>query len=186
MTAPDRSASAGTIVFVTHLLDADHPGLGFVIPQVDALRRRFDRVIVIANDVGRVPAGFTPDVISLGKERGAHRLRRGLRYQAALVRSLRHRPVTLFVHMSPAYVTSAAAVTTLFRTPTLLWYAHPSDSPQLHRAERLADAVLTTQLDTFPHASTKLHAVGQAIDVGRLADTPPPASAPRRLLPLRR
>src|SRR4051812_47919361 len=79
----------GTIVFVTQLVDPDDPVLGFVVAQIEALATRCERLVVIANEV-RVDHDALPcRVISLGKEHGAHRLLRGLRYERALLQSTR-------------------------------------------------------------------------------------------------
>ena len=71
--------SMETLVFVTQLIDPDDPVLGFVVPQIRVLTERFD-VVVIANEVRRVPSDLSAEVVSLGKEHGAGRLTRGARF----------------------------------------------------------------------------------------------------------
>jgi len=48
---------------------------------------------------------------------------------------------------------------------TLLWFAHPADTWRLRLAEQVADAVLTTAPGSYPHPNSKLHCIGQGIDV---------------------
>ena len=49
------------LLFVTQNLDARHPILGSVVESVRALGRRFERVTVIANEVGEVPVDLGAD-----------------------------------------------------------------------------------------------------------------------------
>ena len=47
------------IVFVTQLLDPDDPVLGFVSRQLEVLHERVPDLVVIANEVRRIPDGLT-------------------------------------------------------------------------------------------------------------------------------
>jgi len=140
--------------------------LGFVTGWIKQLSLVCDELIVIANEVPHDPGDLGAKIISLGKENGAGRLLRGLRYQTALARVLRsHRPHALLAHMCPIYLTLAYPLTKLHRVKNLLWFAHPADRFSLRVAERLADAVLTSFAGAFPRPTRKLRVIGQGIDI---------------------
>jgi glycosyltransferase involved in cell wall biosynthesis len=178
------------LIFVTQVLDSADPVLGFTVRWIEALGERFERVAVIANRVVWPPPDLGPriKVLSLGKERGEGWLRRGLAYQVALFRlSTGFRPDALLAHMCPIYLTSAAPVTKILQIPTLLWFAHPRDSLSLRMAEASAAVVLTSLPGAYPRPSPKVRVIGQAIDVGSIAFSPPNAHAGKvRLLALGR
>jgi glycosyltransferase involved in cell wall biosynthesis len=96
------------------------------------------------------------------------------------------RPVTLFAHMCPIYLNAGAAVVRARGGRTMLWFAHPSVTPTLVLAERLADAILTTLPESYPRASAKVQVIGQAVDVRRFVPPPGPVARPCRLLALGR
>ena len=132
---------------------------------------------MIANEVRCVPA-FPPgvEVHSLGKERGAGRSDRGWRFERTLGSVLRRRtPAGLFAHMCPDYLSLAAPLAKARRVRTMLWFAHPANSWRLALAERLADRIVTSLPGSYPRASSKVRAIGQAIDVDRFTLRPPPA-----------
>jgi glycosyltransferase involved in cell wall biosynthesis len=172
-----------SIVFVTQLVDPENPALGFVIGSISALAEEFDRVDVVANEVRCTPVfPGNVDVHSLGKERGAGRAERGLRFERSVVELLSRREHdALFAHMCPDYLTLAAPVAKARRTRTLLWFAHPSNSWRLALAERLADRIVTSLPGSYPRRSGKMRVIGQAIDVGRYALIPPPTRGDREL-----
>lgn len=157
------------IIFVTQVIDEDDPVLGFTSSLVRALAKRVD-VAVIANEVRGQPVPMGAEVISLGKQLGAPRWRMAARYEAAVAsRCHRMRPAALFAHMCPPFLTRAAPVIKLIGTPSILWYAHLSDTPALRIAERLADAVVTSLPSSYPRSTPKVRSIGQAIDTDRFA-----------------
>lgn len=182
------SEARARLIFVTQTIDPSDPVLGFAVDLVRALSKRFEKVVVIANTVAEIPSDLGAEVISLGKEDGAGRLRRGARYERALVRTVRHiRPDALLAHMCPAYLNLAAPICRAAGVRLLLWFAHPATSPTLALAEKLADRVLTPLPGAFPRRSRKLRAIGQAIDVEAfplLSEPSPPG--PFRLLSIGR
>jgi glycosyltransferase involved in cell wall biosynthesis len=156
------------LVFVTQKIDERDSVLGFVPRLVTALADRVGAVTVIANEVtSPLPALPTNvSVASLGKERGASRVARGLRYERLLAGAARRgRADALLAHMCPEYLDLAAPVAKSFRLPLMLWFAHPARSQALTIADRLADAVLTSLPGAYPIDSPKVHVIGQATDV---------------------
>ena len=160
------------LILVTQLMDRDDPVLGSVAGMVEALSERFEKVVVIANEVRR--GSEDVEVVSLGKEHGRGRAARAFAYQGALARLLRRdRPDALLAHMCPVYLIAAAPLTRTLRVKTVLWFAHPQDSVKLRTAERLSDIVLTSMAGSYPRPGTKVRAIGQAVDLDRFPLTAP-------------
>jgi glycosyltransferase involved in cell wall biosynthesis len=165
------------LVFVTQKLDPSDPVLGFVVRWVQALAERCDHLVVIANEVGRIPERLNAEVISLGKEKGFGRMRRGLRYQMTLARVFSQtKPHGLLAHMCPVYLTLAAPLARLLKVRTMLWYAHPAYNLSLGLADRFADEVLTSFPGAYPRPNDKVRCVGQGIDTEMFTFSPPPSS----------
>jgi glycosyltransferase involved in cell wall biosynthesis len=181
----DGAGRAGTVIFVTQVLDPDDPVLGFVPIYLRPLSARVDRLVVIANEVRAVPPDLDAEVLSLGKEHGYGRARRLARYQSFLSRYGAGSPSAVMAHMCPIYLSLAAPVGRLHAMRMLLWFAHPADTWRLRVAERVADAVVTTSPGSYPHPSAKLHCIGQGIDVQTFAASPA-TDGPLRLLALGR
>jgi glycosyltransferase involved in cell wall biosynthesis len=161
------------LIFVTQLIDEEDPGLGFVPSWIRALAQQFDRIGVIANEVRQVPADLDAKVVSLGKERGRGQLSRGISYEAAVWRMARAIGAdALLAHQSPVYLNLAAPITKALGIRSFLWFASAYQEPSLKIAERLADLILTSVPGAYPRRSTKVHAIGQAIDTNEFGFTP--------------
>jgi glycosyltransferase involved in cell wall biosynthesis len=155
------------LVFVTQQVDPEHPALAATVPQLAALARRVEEVVVIAD--GTAPAAL-PANARAKSFRAATRAGRGLRFARALAPELRPgRRTAILTHMCPIYTVLAAPLARPLRIPVLLWYAHWNPTRTLQLAERLATTIVTTDRRTFPLDSRKAVPVGQAIDVERFA-----------------
>lgn len=157
---------APALIFVTQVLDRDDPTLGFVVGWASALAVRSRRLVVIANEVRRIPADVPFEVETLGKERGSGRAQRALAYERILTRLFRgDRWSAVVAHMCPVYLTAAAPMAKAYSTPTYLWYAHPAYTLKLRIAEVLADGILTSLPGAYPGRDGSVHIIGQATDV---------------------
>jgi glycosyltransferase involved in cell wall biosynthesis len=170
------------IVFLTQVVDADHPVLAQTLDMVRALAARCDEVVVVCDRLGRhdLPANVTFRTFG-----SRTRLGRGLRFQRAVLESVvRRRPDAVLAHMVPLFLLLAAPAARLRRVPLLLWYTHWHAGRSLRAATRLADAVLSVDGRSFPLATPKLVATGHAIDVETfrpLDGAPVDPSGPLRL-----
>ncbi len=172
-TATRQSPRLTTLVFVTQVLDPNDPVLGFVPSYLRPLSRRVDHLVVIANEVRSVPHDLNAEVVSLGKEKGHGRQRRLARYEATLGRlALRRGSAAIVAHMCPIYLVLASPVAKLAGMRSLLWFAGPWDTFRLRTAERMTDAIVTTSQSSYPRRSSKVHAIGQAIDLDIFAYCP--------------
>ncbi len=170
------------LVFVTQVLDADHPALGQTIDIVDALARRCDEVVVICDHVGRYESPVNVRIRTFGS---SSRLGRGFGFALALAGEIarsRPRPDALLAHMVPTFLTLSAPLCKPLRIPLGLWYTHWNADRSLRRATRLADVVLSVDTRSFPLASPKVRGIGHAIDLTRF---PAPHEAVDRGGPLR-
>jgi glycosyltransferase involved in cell wall biosynthesis len=152
------------LVFVTQQVDPAHPALAATVPQLAALARRVDEVVVLAD-------GAVPDVLPANARlrtfRAPAKALRGARFASALAPELRGDRVAVLAHMCPIYAVLAAPLARPLRVPVLLWYAHWHATTTLRLAERAATRIVTTDRRSFPLDSGKVVPVGQAIDVER-------------------
>lgn len=153
-------------VFITQVVDPEHPALGATVAKIRALARRVDEVVVITLKAmpGALPSNCRVHVVS-----GASRVERGLRFEAALGAELRRRPGAVLAHMSPIYAVLAAPLCRPLRVPLLLWYTQWQTSRALTLAERASNAVVTVDVRSFPFSSTKVTAIGHGIDLDDFA-----------------
>jgi glycosyltransferase involved in cell wall biosynthesis len=172
------------LVFVTQQVDPAHPALGATVPKIAALARRVDEVVVLAD--GAVP-GVLPPNCRVRLFGAPSQAQRGLRYEAALARELRPRPLAVVAHMAPIFAVLAAPLARPLGVPVQLWFTHWKDSRLLRVAERVSTRVLSVDRRSFPFDSRKLRAIGHGIDVNEFACTPPqPHDGPLRAVALGR
>jgi glycosyltransferase involved in cell wall biosynthesis len=176
------AARATKVVFVTQHFDPDHPALGTTISQLTALARRVDRLVIVADTI--VP-GVLPPNARAWSFRAPTKLGRGLRFYAALLRELPGlRGGAVIAHMCPVYAVLAAPLVRPAGVPLLLWYTHWKDHWVVRAAERVCTAVVSVDARSFPFASRKLVATGQAIEVDHFPERRAPAarSGPLRVV----
>jgi glycosyltransferase involved in cell wall biosynthesis len=148
------------LVFLTQSVDPDHPVLAATIPKIRALAERVDEVVVLAQAGGGDGLPANVEVRTFGAPSRPQRI---WRFERELARAL---PAdTVVAHMIPAYVLLAAPLVRPRRTPLLLWYTHWKASSTLHAAARLATAIVSVDLRSFPIASPKVRPIGHGIDV---------------------
>jgi glycosyltransferase involved in cell wall biosynthesis len=174
------------LVFVTQQVDPAHPTLGAAAAMVDALAARFDEVVVLA---GAALGDALPPNARFRSFAAPTRALRGIRYESALVRELAcGRPTALLAHMSPIYAVLAAPLLRAVHVPVLLWFTQQRAGPQLARAARVVDTILSVDERSVPLASPKVRAIGHGIDTKLFRCRPRRAHAdrPLRLLSLGR
>jgi len=162
------------IVFLTQVVDGDHPALAQTIDMIEALARRSDEVTVLCDHVGR---HALPANVRLRTFGAASRIARGTAFERALCSEIvrrQTRPDAVLAHMVPLFLLLAAPLCKLYRIPLVLWYTHWNVDRSLRVATRVADRVLSVDTKSFPLASRKVRGIGHAID---LAQFSPPAAA---------
>ncbi len=169
------------LVFVTQTLDREHPALAQTVELVDALAARVDKLDVVARE-----AHWRPDGISVRTFDAGSKVGRALAFERAVILALSGADGVV-VHMVPEFALLAAPATKARRVPLLLWYTHWNASRALRTATRVVDAALSVDTASYPIATSKLHALGHAIDVDLFNAAPTAAhDGPLRLLALGR
>jgi glycosyltransferase involved in cell wall biosynthesis len=154
------------LIFITQQIDPEHPALAATVPQIRALAERVDEVIVLAD---AAVAGALPDNCRVHSFRAPTQAGRGARFVAALVPHLRKRPMGVVAHMCPIYAILAAPLARPLRVPVILWFTHWRARRKLAIAARVSTRILTVDSTSFPFASSKVRAIGHAVDVARFA-----------------
>lgn len=154
------------LVVATQRIDPAHPALAATIPKLEALSRRVEELVVLCDTAvsAAVPAGVRVRTFAAGSQAG-----RGGRFAAALGQEMVHGRAPVLAHMIPLYAILAAPLTRPLGSRLLLWYTHWNATRELRLATLLATDLLTVDLESFPAASPKLHAIGHGIDVARFA-----------------
>jgi glycosyltransferase involved in cell wall biosynthesis len=147
--------------------------------MVRALAARVDDLVVLCDT-----ATTSVDGVRVREFGAPTQVRRGARFTAALAREL---PGCggVVAHMVPLYAVLAAPLVRPRRIPLVLWYTHWKAHAVVRAAERVCTAVTSVDTRSFPLRSSKLHALGHAIDLEefRCTEAPPP---PARVLVLGR
>lgn len=153
------------LLVITQKMDAADRNLGFFVRWIEQLSERAE-ITVIANEVHAATTLGLPQnvhVCSLGKERGASRGTRFLRYQRLLLQNL-PQVNGVFFHMCPEYVLAAHILPHWFGKKTLLWYVHKQKSFRLWLAAKLVDKIFTASKESCRLPSRKVEVVGHGID----------------------
>lgn len=153
------------VLMITQKVDQDDDLLGFTHTWVRALAGRVAHLHVLALSVGRHDLPGNVTLHSMGKERGAGRLRRFLNFTHVVAPLVLQRQVdVVFVHMVPLYAILAAPWARLACVPVTLWFTHKSVNWKLRLAHGLVDRVVTASPESFRLPSRKVVITGHGID----------------------
>ena len=154
------------LVFITQAADPLHPALGATLPMLRALAERVDEVVVLTDHAAE---GALPGNCVVRTFGAPARALRGVRFEAALLTSLRPRPFAVVAHMVPLYALLSAPFVRPLRIPLLLWYTHWHAGRSLRIAERAVTDVVSVDRRSFPFPSAKLTAIGHGIDLSEFS-----------------
>jgi glycosyltransferase involved in cell wall biosynthesis len=152
------------VVFITQQFDPEDENLAIVVPQVAAIARRVDEVVVVSD---RIVHEALPQNARSHSFHARTKIGRGLRLLVAVGGELRglRRGGTVVAHMVPVYAIIVGPLVRPFRVPLVMWWSHWKMDRVVRVAERVCTKVVTVGQSTFPGGSRKLVTVGQAIDV---------------------
>ena len=170
------------VVFITQQFDPEDPQIAIVVPQVAAIARRVDEVVVIAD---RIVADALPPNGRAYSFHSSTKVGRGLRVLAAVARELpglRKGRGMVIAHMSPIYAIIVAPLVRPAGVPLVLWWSHWKMDRVVRLGERVSTRVVSVGPGTFPLASKKLVTVGQAIDVDSFGTRAARAEGPLRIV----
>ncbi len=154
-----------TVLAVVQTWNRNDPIRGFIVPWMEALATRVDRVLILTLEQREQPRPSNIFVCSLGKESGAKRLGYLAAWHQAWRDILRGQPPdVVFTHMSPIFTVLSAPYTRRRRIPIVTWFAHRHVSPTLKLAHRLSARVLTINPESYPYRPEEALFVGHGID----------------------
>lgn len=159
------------LLIITQKVDLDDDVLGFFHEWIRGFAGRFESVVVICLKVGRYDLPANVRVLSLGKEKGASKLKY-LRNFYKYIFSERNNYQTVFVHMNPRYVILGGVLWKLWSKKITLWYAHGHVNFMLKLANLLADIVFTSTAEGYRLANKRTRVVGQGIDTEKFKPEP--------------
>jgi len=152
------------ILMITRKIDRYDPLAGFAYGWVKKIAGNLDQLKVLClekGDISDLPGNI--QIYSLGKEKGASRFQRFLRFQI-LALKLVPKVDGVFCHMNPEYTIAIAPYAKLFRKKIVSWYTHGKISKKMKLMEKLANTILTASKESFRLASKKVIATGHGID----------------------
>jgi len=160
-----RAVSDLRVLMITQKVDLDDDVLGFTHAWVNKLAEKVEQLYVLALAVGRHKLRENVTLYSMGKERGAGRLRRFVNFTRIVAPLILRRQVdVVFIHMVPLYAILAAPWAKLARVPMVMWYTHKSVTRTLKLAHWLVDRVVTASPESFRLLSDKVVVTGHGID----------------------
>ncbi len=171
------------LVFATQKLDPDDPVLAATVPMVHALAERVDELVVLCDTA--VP-GAVPANVRVHEFGAPTQLQRGARFERALARELRPRPLGVVAHMVPLYAVLAAPLVRPRGIPLVLWYTHWKAHAVVRAAEKVCTAIVSVDERSFPLRSRKVRGIGHGIDVGEFSCSEAPSDEQLRVLVLGR
>jgi glycosyltransferase involved in cell wall biosynthesis len=159
-------------VFITQVVDPDHPALGATVAKIRALSQRVDEVVVLALDgvADALPANCR--IVTFG---APTRVARIAKFESAVKIAIHPKPDAVLAHMAPEYAVLAAPSCRTRRIPLVLWYTHWNSTPMLRVALKLVDSVVSVDRRSFPITSPKVHGIGHGIDIDAFACQERPA-----------
>ena len=152
---PGGSTNMG-ITLATYRQWSDDPNLGIVVAQVQALARRVDEIVVVAD---RVVSAALPPNASAHSFHARTQLGRGLRLLRAVARELPGLSAVI-AHQIPLYAIVMAPLLRPARVPLVLWWSHWKLDSVVRAAEAVSTRVATVGPTTFPRPSRKLVTIG--------------------------
>ena len=158
------------LLIITQKVDINDDNLGSFHDWLKKLAG-FADINVIANYAGGYELPENAKIFSLGKENGAGKIVKFLRYQWFLLKLL-PKVDGVFFHMCPEYVIAAGFWPKIFRRKTLLWYTHKSVNWKLKLAEKLVDKIFTASKESFRLPSKKVEITGHGIDINKFKSHP--------------
>lgn len=152
------------LLVVTQAMDRNDPNLGAFYYWFEALARKTDSLVVLANRIGDVDLPPHVQTCSFGGKRRGGRLGRLWKFWELFSRHFAQSDAVLF-HQIPEFVLAASPfLIGRGKKIASLWYAHGTVTRRLKFAERRVDYVFTSSLDGFRLPSKKTVVLGQAIN----------------------
>ena len=150
-------------MIITQKVDKNDQLLGFFIDWINRFAQKFEKVTVLCLEKGEFVLPNNVRVISLGKDRGASKLKQ-LSTFYFLLSTLRNDYDAVFVHMNPIWVVLVGFWWRIMRKKIFFWYTSGGVTVKLKLAEKFADTIFTASSESFRLPSKKVIVTGHGID----------------------
>ncbi|MEK7076390.1 MAG: glycosyltransferase family 4 protein [Patescibacteria group bacterium] len=151
------------LLIVTQKVDKDDQLLGFFIDWVSRFAQKFGKITILCLEKGEFNLPSNVRVLSLGKDRGAGKLKQLFTFYFLLF-TLQKDYDAVFVHMNPIWVVLGGLSWRMMNKKIFLWYTHKSVTWKLKLAEKLANTIFTASSESFRLPSKKIIVTGHGID----------------------
>lgn len=155
------------LLMTTQVIDSDHPILGFSTTWARKIAERVDKLHIVCLSSEKYNLPNNVSVHSLGKEKGASKLRKFLSFQKYVGPLLLRKEVDgVFVQQTEINAILAAPYAKIRNIPLVLFKAHSKSlKTSLRLANLLIDAAITSAPGAYPIDTHKKIVVGQGIDI---------------------
>ncbi|MDP3696698.1 MAG: glycosyltransferase family 4 protein [Candidatus Taylorbacteria bacterium] len=151
------------LLIVTQKVDKNDQLLGFFIDWISRFAQKFNQITVLCLEKGEFNLPKNVKVLSLGKDRGAGKLKQLFTFYFLLF-TLRKDYDAVLVHMNPVWVVLGGLCWRGMRKKIYFWYTHKAVTSKLRLAEKLADVIFTASKESFRLPSKKVIVTGHGID----------------------
>ncbi|MEK7147960.1 MAG: glycosyltransferase [Patescibacteria group bacterium] len=136
------------LLIVTQKVDLNDPILGFFHRWLEEFAKNFEKITVIALEVGEYDFSPSVKVLSLGKERGASKLKYLWRFYKYILQE-RNNYDAVFVHMNQEYIILAGDLWRLMGKKVYLWRNHAKGNLITRLAAFLSKKVFYTSPSSY-------------------------------------
>lgn len=158
------------LLIITQKVDKNDDVLGFFHGWIHEFAKHCEQVLVVCLEKGEYDLSENVRVLSLGKEEGVSRAKYLFRFYRYIWNERKNYDV-VFVHMNQIYVLLGGFFWRIIGVRVGLWYIHRAKTLSLWIAEKFANVIFTATSESFQIKSTKLHFMGQAIDIEKFRRT---------------
>lgn len=151
------------LLIITQKVDENDQLLGFFIEWLKRFAQKFDKLTVLCLEKGNYNLPGNVKIISLGKDKGANKLKILATY-FLLLTTLRHDYDFVFVHMNPIWMVLGGFCWKIMGKKRYLWYTSGGVTLKLKIAEKFADKIFTASPESFRLPSKKVIITGHGID----------------------
>ena len=151
------------LLVVTQKVDENDQLLGFFIDWIRLLAEKFEKITVLCLEKGQFTLPDNVEVISLGKDHGAGKLKI-LSTLYFLLFTCRKEYDAVFVHMNPIWVVLGGWWWRLTGKKIYFWYTSGGVTLKLKLAEKFSNVIFTASPESFRLKSKKVIVTGHGID----------------------
>lgn len=151
------------LLIITQKVDSSDAILGFFHHWLLRFGSLSEKLYVICLSKGESSLPKNVKVFSLGKERGAGKVRQFINFQKYLFTNL-GKVDGVFYHMCPEYAIASWPLVKLYNKKSILWFVHRSVNWRLKIAEKLVNKIYTSSAQSCRVKSDKIEIVGHGID----------------------